>query len=50
MISYQWDSQDLAKKVYAKLKGYGFNTWMDLEAMSGNINEAMADGEGNNLQ
>ena len=44
MISYQWDSQELAKKVFAKLEGLGFDAWMDLEDMSGNINEAMAEG------
>ena len=44
MISYQWDSQELAKKVFEKLEGLGFDAWMDLEDMSGNINEAMAEG------
>jgi len=43
MISYQWDSHELAKKVFAKLEGLGFDAWMDLEDMSGNINEAMAE-------
>lgn len=44
MISYQWDSQELAKKVFEKLERLGFDAWMDLEDMSGNINEAMAEG------
>ena len=44
MISYQWDSQELAKKVFQKLESLGFDAWMDLEDMSGNINEAMAEG------
>ena len=44
MLSYQWDVQDLAKKVLEKLEGLGFDVWMDLQDMSGNINEAMAEG------
>ena len=44
MLSYQWDSQPLAKKVFEALEGLGFDAWMDLEDMSGNINEAMAAG------
>ena len=30
--------------MFAKLEGLGFDAWMDLEDMSGNINEAMAEG------
>jgi len=44
MLSYQWDSQPLAKKVFEALEGLGIDAWMDLEDMSGNINEAMAAG------
>ena len=46
MISYQWDSKELAKKVFAKLEGLGFDAWMNLEEMSeGNIDHgAMAYG------
>lgn len=43
MLSYQWDSQELVKKVNSKLKGLGLSTWMDIDAMSGEINSAMAE-------
>ena len=45
MLSYQWDSQELVKKVFTKLEKLGFDAWMDLQDMSGNINDAMAAGE-----
>eukprot|EP00116_Pleurobrachia_bachei_P011264 sb/3471526/ len=45
MLSYQWDSQELVKKVYAAIKEKGVNVWMDIEGgVTGNINEAMAEG------
>ena len=38
MISYQWDIQELVKKVVQGLKNRGVPTWMDLDEMSGDIN------------
>ena len=38
MISYNWDIQDLVKKVAEGLKKRGIPVWMDLDAMSGDIN------------
>ncbi|XP_065054664.1 uncharacterized protein LOC135683358 isoform X2 [Rhopilema esculentum] len=44
-LSYQWDIQDLVKKVYKGLKDRGLPVWMDTEGgMSGNINDSMAFG------
>lgn len=42
MLSYQWDSQDVVKIVFDRLEEMGFDAWMDIDDMSGNINEAMA--------
>ena len=40
MLSYQWDLQDLVKRVYQSLKDRGLPVWMDCEGgMSGNIND-----------
>ncbi|XP_066910176.1 uncharacterized protein [Clytia hemisphaerica] len=44
MISYNWDIQDLVKKVVSGLKSRGIPVWMDLDAMSGDINSSMAEG------
>ena len=38
MISYNWDIQDLVKKIAGGLKKRGIPVWMDLDAMSGDIN------------
>lgn len=40
MLSYQWDLQDLVKRVFQSLKNRGLPVWMDVEGgMSGNIND-----------
>ncbi|TWW58838.1 uncharacterized protein LOC130527091 isoform X1 [Takifugu flavidus] len=45
MLSYQWDSQDLVKKIYDSLKDDGLPVWMDIEGgVTGNINDSMAAG------
>lgn len=45
MLSYQWDIQDTVKDVCEEMKSHGVNVWMDIDGgMSGNINEAMAEG------
>ncbi|XP_074655014.1 uncharacterized protein LOC141908741 [Tubulanus polymorphus] len=45
MLSYQWDRQELVKRVFKGLKVRGINVWMDIEGgMSGDINESMAKG------
>eukprot|EP00794_Sanderia_malayensis_P014117 gene14117-15593_t len=48
MLSYQWDIQDLVKRVYQSLQARGLPVWMDIEGgMSGDINESMAYGVDN---
>ncbi|XP_072035118.1 uncharacterized protein [Amphiura filiformis] len=42
MISYQWDSQQLMIKVKNALQQAGYNVWMDVDKMEGNILMAMA--------
>ena len=43
-LSYQWDIQDIVKKVYKGLKDRGLPVWMDTEGgMSGNINDRFGD-------
>lgn len=39
MISYNWDHQDLVRKVVKGLKDRGIPVWVDEDAMSGDINE-----------
>ena len=31
MLSYQWDTQELVKKVYQAISDKGVNVWMDIE-------------------
>eukprot|EP01137_Pigoraptor_chileana_P000573 Opistho-2@36966 len=48
MLSYQWNSQELVKRVYELLKTYGVPVWMDIEGgMGGDINDSMAQGVDN---
>ena len=42
MISYQWDSQEMCKKIKKSLADSGYKVWMDVEQMHGNIFECMA--------
>ncbi|EDO39316.1 predicted protein [Nematostella vectensis] len=45
MLSYQWDIQDLVKKVYDGLRAYGIRVWMDIHGgIRGDINGSMAKG------
>eukprot|EP00794_Sanderia_malayensis_P016714 gene16714-18408_t len=44
MLSYQWDDQKMVKDIAAALKERGYNVWIDVEKMQGNIYDAMADG------
>lgn len=45
MLSYQWDSQDLVKKIHKALVAKGVICWLDIAGgMKGNINSAMAEG------
>jgi hypothetical protein len=43
MVSYQWDSQELAKKIDTYLCGAGYDVWIDVRRMKGDLNSAMAD-------
>ncbi|KAI0239389.1 hypothetical protein LSAT2_009872 [Lamellibrachia satsuma] len=42
MISYQWDRQDLLKRIRDKLKEAGYKVWMDVDHMTGSTLDAMA--------
>ncbi|KAI0234222.1 hypothetical protein LSAT2_015588 [Lamellibrachia satsuma] len=42
MISYQWDNQQLMRRIGDKLIEAGFKVWMDVYDMSGSTLEAMA--------
>eukprot|EP01099_Mayorella_cantabrigiensis_P000193 TRINITY_DN1086_c0_g1_i1.p1 TRINITY_DN1086_c0_g1~~TRINITY_DN1086_c0_g1_i1.p1 ORF type:complete len:784 (+),score=198.15 TRINITY_DN1086_c0_g1_i1:33-2354(+) len=45
MLSYQWNSQELVKKIADLLKSRGVKIWFDIAGdMKGNINAAMANG------
>lgn len=45
MLSYQWDSQELVKKIHRALTERGVTCWLDIAGgMKGNINSAMAEG------
>ncbi|CAM4948994.1 unnamed protein product [Rotaria socialis] len=43
MISYQWDSQDLCKKIYERLLSDAYVVWFDVVNMHGCIYTAMAE-------
>eukprot|EP00026_Physarum_polycephalum_P003814 Phypoly_transcript_03830.p1 GENE.Phypoly_transcript_03830~~Phypoly_transcript_03830.p1 ORF type:complete len:610 (+),score=59.25 Phypoly_transcript_03830:475-2304(+) len=42
MISYNWGSQAMAKKIKQSLTDFGYNVWIDIERMQGSTLEAMA--------
>ena len=44
MISYQWDSQQDVLKLHDALKKYGYDLWIDVNSMSGNIYGGMSKG------
>eukprot|EP01047_Picozoa_sp_COSAG01_P022601 COSAG01_NODE_1347_length_10632_cov_29.175370_3_plen_2601_part_00 len=43
MLSYNWDHQDVIKRINTSLKGRGYAVWIDIEKMQGSTVEAMAD-------
>ncbi|XP_078615831.1 uncharacterized protein LOC144884404 isoform X1 [Branchiostoma floridae x Branchiostoma japonicum] len=42
MLSYQWDNQELVKKIKTMLEASGYNVWMDIDRMGGSTLQAMA--------
>lgn len=45
IYSYQWDNQDLVRKIYEDMSMRNIATWFDIwGSMQGNTNEAMATG------
>ncbi|XP_070542452.1 uncharacterized protein [Ptychodera flava] len=42
MLSYNWNNQEVVLKINKRLREEGYNTWIDVENMSGSILEAMA--------
>eukprot|EP00058_Branchiostoma_floridae_P015677 XP_002601165.1 hypothetical protein BRAFLDRAFT_75614 [Branchiostoma floridae] len=42
MLSYQWDNQEVVKKIKAALEAAGYKVWMDIDQMGGSTLEAMA--------
>ncbi|CAF4095605.1 unnamed protein product [Rotaria sordida] len=42
MISYNWDSQTICKKIYDRLQSDGYTVWFDVQNMHGCIYTAMA--------
>eukprot|EP01047_Picozoa_sp_COSAG01_P005801 COSAG01_NODE_202_length_22130_cov_167.927239_21_plen_2422_part_01 len=43
MLSYNWDHQDIIKRIHTSLVRRGYTTWIDVEKMQGSTVEAMAD-------
>ena len=43
MVSYQWDSQEQVLEIARALKQLGFQIWIDVEKMSGDIFDKMAE-------
>ncbi len=43
MISYQWDSQKEVIRIKERLEADGYDIWIDLEEMQGNIYMKMAE-------
>eukprot|EP00794_Sanderia_malayensis_P019285 gene19285-21211_t len=43
MLSYQWDNQKVVKDIADALTKRGYNVWIDVEKIQGNIIDAMAD-------
>ncbi|CAK8679895.1 unnamed protein product [Clavelina lepadiformis] len=41
MISYNWESKNLAKKIYEKLENRGYKVWIDIKYMKKNIYDRM---------
>ena len=43
-LSHEWGYKDRVRAVSRELKGRGFDVWIDIEKMCGNISVCMADG------
>ena len=43
MMSYEWSSQALVKRLVSELKHRGYRIWVDIEAMKGSTLDAMSD-------
>eukprot|EP00058_Branchiostoma_floridae_P015678 XP_002601166.1 hypothetical protein BRAFLDRAFT_75615 [Branchiostoma floridae] len=43
MLSYQWDNQEVVKKIKATLEATSYKVWMDIDQMGGSTLEAMAE-------
>eukprot|EP01047_Picozoa_sp_COSAG01_P011816 COSAG01_NODE_521_length_15963_cov_76.378530_8_plen_349_part_00 len=43
MLSYNWDHQDVVKRINAALKTRDYTVWIDIEKMQGSTVEAMAE-------
>jgi len=43
MLSYQWGSQEIVKKIAFALRDAGYKIWLDIEEMQGSTLQAMAD-------
>ena len=43
MLSYNWDHQDVVKRINTALKKRGYTVWIDIEKMQGSTVEVMAD-------
>ena len=44
MLSYQWDYQQEVREICQALRRFNFEVWMDMDSMSGNIYNKMAEG------
>ncbi|XP_019632062.1 PREDICTED: uncharacterized protein LOC109475740, partial [Branchiostoma belcheri] len=42
MLSYQWDHQEVVKKIKTALEAKGYQIWMDIDQMGGSTLDAMA--------
>jgi hypothetical protein len=42
MISYSWSNQSIAREIATTLRDMGFEVWLDLDNMNGDIMAAMA--------
>ena len=41
-MSYQWDVQEVVKRVVAELQLRGYLVWLDVERMKGSVIDAMS--------
>eukprot|EP01052_Picozoa_sp_SAG31_P038851 SAG31_NODE_5268_length_2641_cov_1.748230_3_plen_138_part_00 len=43
MVSYQWNVQEVVRRIVSELQARGFRTWFDLEDMKGSTVDSMSD-------